>query len=67
MTLDLINLEEGNYCISLVLRQSFSFQNNPKTLRSVLQDGTRLLGLFRKGKTCIIALICCCFTSTVNI
>ena len=35
----------------------FSFQNNPKDLvsRSVLQDGSRSLGLFRKGKNGIIA------------
>ena len=44
------------YCISLVIRQYFlSFQNNAKNLESFLQDGSRSLGLFRKGKTRIIA------------
>ena len=38
----------------------FSFQNNPKDLdpscnRSILQDGSRSLGLFRKGGIGIIA------------
>ena len=33
----------------------FSFPNNPKISRSILQDRSRSLGLFRKDKTCIIA------------
>ena len=45
-----------DYRISLVIRQSFfSFQNNPKDLDHVLQDGSRSLGLLRKGKIGIIA------------
>ena len=43
-----------SYRISSVIRRSFSFQNNPKRSRSVLQDGSRSLGLFRKGKIGII-------------
>ena len=33
----------------------FSFQNNPKNLDLSYQDGSRSLGLFRKGKTRITA------------
>ena len=33
----------------------FSFQNNPQKSRSILYDGSRSLGLFRKGKTGIKA------------
>ena len=45
------------YHISLVIRLSFSFQSNPKNLAPSYKmdlDGPRSLGLFRKGKTCII-------------
>ena len=41
---------------SSVLRQEFFFlPKQSKKSRSVLQDGSRSLGLFRKGKTGIIA------------
>ena len=43
-------LNSSTYCISSVVRQSFSFENNPKGL-----DPSRSLGLFRKGKIGIIA------------
>ena len=33
----------------------FSLSENSQKSRSVLQDRSRSLGLFRKGKTCIIA------------
>ena len=48
----------GEYHISLVIRHEFfSFHNNPKKSRSVLQDGSRSLGLFRKGKTRIVCML----------
>ena len=45
------------YDISFVRRQScfFSFQNNPKNLDPSYKMDLDLLGLFRKGKTCILA------------
>ena len=46
------------YRISSVIRQNFfSFQNNHKNLdlQCMLLDGSRSLGLFRKGKTLTIA------------
>ena len=43
------------YRISLVIRQSFFLPNHSQKSRSVLQDRSRSLGLFRKGKTRIIA------------
>ena len=42
------------YHISLVIRQSFSFQNNAKNL-DLSYDRSRSLGLFRKGKVPITA------------
>ena len=51
--------DEGSVCpsyhiFSVVRQRVFFFQNNPKNL-DVFQDGSRSLGLFRKGKTRIIA------------
>ena len=45
------------YHISLVIRQSFSLpkQSQKSTGRSILQEGSKSLGLFRKSKTRIIA------------
>ena len=44
------------YHISLVIRQSFFFlPKQSQRSRSILQDGSRSLGLFRKGKIGIIA------------
>ena len=43
------------YCISLVIRRSFSLPKQSQKSRSILQDRSRSLGLFRKGKTGIIA------------
>ena len=37
------------YCISLVIRLRFFPKQSPKP-RSILKDGSRSLGLFRKGK-----------------
>ena len=44
-----------DYRISLVIRQSFFLPKQSQRSRSVLQDGSRSLGLFRKGKIGIIA------------
>ena len=41
--------------ISLVIRQSFFLPKQFQKSRSILKDGSRSFGLFRKGKTCIIA------------
>ena len=43
------------YRISLVIRQSFFLPKQSQRSRSVLQDGSRSLALFRKGKIGIIA------------
>ena len=43
------------YCISLVIRRSFFLPKQSQKSRSILQDGSRSLGLFRKGKTGTIA------------
>ena len=56
----------ADYHISMVVRQSFSFQNNNQNLdpffpkqssksRSILQNGSRSLVLFKKDKIGIIA------------
>ena len=44
-----------DYRISSVVRQSFFLPKQSQKSRSVLQDRSRSLGLFRKGKTRIIA------------
>ena len=41
--------------ISSVIRRSFFLPKQSQRSRSVLQDGSRSLGLFRKGKIGIIA------------
>ena len=60
----------GSYnSISLTIRQRFfSFQKPSQKSRSILLDGSRSLGLFRKGKSHITAknfgtdlVICCHF------
>ena len=43
------------YRISLVIRRSFFLPKQFQRSRSVLQDGSRSLGSFRKGKIGIIA------------
>ena len=43
------------YRISSVIRQSFFLPKQTQRYRSILQDGSRSLGLFRKGKIGIIA------------
>ena len=48
-------LSDLNYPISSVIRQSFFLPKQSQRSRSVLQDGSRSLGLFRKGKIGIIA------------
>ena len=54
------------YCISSVIRHSFFSSKQYQTSRSVLEDGSRSLGLFRMGKTCTRAkfhrtdLVGCC-------
>ena len=41
--------------LSSVIRQSFFLPKQSQRSRSILQDGSRSLGLFRKGKNGIIA------------
>ena len=43
------------YLISLLIRQSFFLPKQSQKSRHGLQDGSRSLGLFWKGKTSIIA------------
>ena len=43
------------YCISSAIRQSFSPSKTIQKSRPILQDESRSLGLFRKGKICIVA------------
>ena len=45
------------YHISSVIRQGFFLPKQSQRSRSVLQDGSNSLGLFRKGKIGIIAKI----------
>ena len=45
----------SNYRISLVKSQSFFLPKQSQRSRPILQDGSRSLGLFRKGKIGIIA------------
>ena len=51
----LYSSELMRYCISLVIRQSFPLPIQSQRSRSILKDRSRSLGLFRKGKTHIIA------------
>ena len=67
LTVDMINHFNGTYfsgliCnhsityrISSIIRRSFFLPKQSQRSRSVLQDGSRSLGLFRMGKICIIA------------
>ena len=50
-----MNFAADAYHISLVIRQSFFLPKQSQRSRSILQDGSRSLGLFRKGKIGIIA------------
>ena len=43
------------YYVSLIIRQKFFLPKQSQKSRSILYDGSRSLGLFRKGKTHIIA------------
>ena len=43
------------YCISSLIRQCFFLPKQSQKSRSILSDGSRSLGLFRKGKTRITA------------
>ena len=43
------------YGISLVIKQSFFLPKQSQRSRSILKDGSRSIGLFRKGKIGIIA------------
>ena len=43
------------YRFSSVIRQSYFLPKQSQVSRSILQDGSRSLGLFRKGKIGIIA------------
>ena len=45
----------GSYCISLVIRQRFSFQNNTKNLDPSYKTDLDLWDFFRKGETRIMA------------
>ena len=49
------DFERENYRISSVIRRSFFLPKQSQRSRSVLQDGSRSFGLFRKGKIDIIA------------
>ena len=44
-----------DYRISSVINKSFFLPKQTQRSRSILQDGSRSLGLFRKGKIGIIA------------
>ena len=46
---------ENLYCISSVIRRNFFLPKQSQRSRSVLLDGSRSLGLSRKGKIGIIA------------
>ena len=48
-------LENFEYRVSSVMRQIIFFLKQSQRSRSVLKDGSRSLGLFRKGKIGIIA------------
>ena len=48
-------LRKINFCISLVIRQIIFLPKQSQRPRSILKDGSRSLGLFRKGKIGIIA------------
>ena len=50
-----LRTELSLYRISSVIRRSFFLPKQSKRSRSVSQDGSRSLGLFRKGKIGIIA------------
>ena len=43
-----------DYPISLVIRQSFFLPKSSEKSRSVILDGSRSLGLFKEGKTCVV-------------
>ena len=43
------------YRVSSLIRRSFFLPKQSQRSRSILQDGSRFLGLFRKGKTRISA------------
>ena len=45
----------GIYCISSVIKQIIFHPKQSQRSRSILKDGSRSLGLFRKGKIGIIA------------
>ena len=47
--------KKSKYSISSVIRQTFFLPKQSKRSRSILKDGSRSLGLFRKGKPRIIA------------
>ena len=52
---DLLQMYYAIYRISSLIRQCFFLPKQSQKSRSVLQDGSRSLGLFRKGKTRITA------------
>ena len=47
--------EKKSYPISSVIRRCFFLSKQSQKSRSILSDGSRSLGLFRKGKTRITA------------
>ena len=55
MVLGLNLVSEITWDISSIIRQSFFPSKTIPKSRSVLKDGSKSLGLFRKGKTHIIA------------
>ena len=46
----LYNIQKNSYRISSIIRRSFFLPKQSQRSRSVLYDGSRSLGLFRKGK-----------------
>ena len=53
--LKLVSLDVLDYRISSVMRRIIFLPKQSQRARSVLKDGSSSLGLFRKGKICIIA------------
>ena len=48
-------MQQSKYRISSLIRRCFFLPKQSQKSRSILQDGSRSLGLFRKGKTRITA------------
>ena len=53
--LKLVSLDVLDYRISLVIRRIIFLPKQSQRSRSILKDRSSSLGLFKKGKICIIA------------